>query len=106
MVCLPEQDIDIARSGTRGIESMEIPTHKASAFVQDEAVVERLWMRLPTCTNESGKTFAESKAEMVRAIENIEVAVSTLQSQPKISLRVDDTIRQPIEELVSLRSTS
>jgi malonate-semialdehyde dehydrogenase (acetylating)/methylmalonate-semialdehyde dehydrogenase len=26
------------------------------------------------CTNESGKTFAESKAEIVRALENIEVA--------------------------------
>ena len=26
------------------------------------------------CTRESGKTFAESKAEMVRAVENIEVA--------------------------------
>jgi hypothetical protein len=34
----------------------------------------RITMRLPLITNECGKTFEEAKAEMVRAIENIEVA--------------------------------
>lgn len=54
------------------------------------------------CTNESGKTFAESKAEMVRAIENIEVACgipTLMQSQfsEDIATGVDEImIRQPI----------
>lgn len=54
------------------------------------------------CTNESGKTFAESKAEMVRAIENIEVACgmpSLLQSEfsEDIANGIDEfMIRQPI----------
>jgi len=54
------------------------------------------------CTNESGKTFAESKAEMTRAIENIEVACGIpllLQSEfsEDIATGVDEfMIRQPI----------
>lgn len=54
------------------------------------------------CTNESGKTFAESKAEMTRAIENIEVACGIpllLQSEfsEDIATGIDEfMIRQPI----------
>lgn len=54
------------------------------------------------CTLESGKTFAESKAEMVRAVENIEVACgipTMMQSQfsEDIATGVDELmIRQPI----------
>lgn len=54
------------------------------------------------CTMESGKTFAESKAEMVRAVENIEVAcgIPTLLQGPfseDIATGVDEMmIRQPI----------
>ena len=54
------------------------------------------------CTKECGKTFAESKAEMVRAVENIEVACgipTLLQSafSEDIATGVDEfVIRQPI----------
>lgn len=54
------------------------------------------------CTNESGKTFAESKAEMARAIENIEVACGIpvlLQSEfsEDIATGIDEfMVRQPI----------
>ncbi len=54
------------------------------------------------CTNESGKTFAESKAEIVRAIENVEVACGIpvlLQSEfsEDISTGIDEyMIRQPL----------
>jgi malonate-semialdehyde dehydrogenase (acetylating)/methylmalonate-semialdehyde dehydrogenase len=54
------------------------------------------------CTNESGKTYAESKAEMVRAVENIEVAcgIPTLLQgdfSEDIAHGVDEfMIRQPI----------
>jgi len=54
------------------------------------------------CTNESGKTIAESKAEMMRAIENIEVACgipTMLQSEfsEDVATGVDEfMIRQPI----------
>lgn len=54
------------------------------------------------CTNESGKTFAESKAEVVRAVENIEVACgipTMLQSQfsEDIAKGIDEfMIRQPL----------
>ncbi len=54
------------------------------------------------CTNESGKTFAESKAEMVRALENIEVACGIpvlMQSEfsEDIARGIDEfMIRQPI----------
>lgn len=54
------------------------------------------------CTNESGKTFAESKAEVVRAVENIEVACgipTMLQSEfsEDISGGIDEfMIRQPL----------
>ena len=54
------------------------------------------------CTNECGKTFAESKAEMTRAVENIEVACGIpllLQSEfsEDIATGIDEfMIRQPI----------
>ncbi len=54
------------------------------------------------CTNESGKTFAESKAEIVRAIENIEVACGIpvlMQSEfsEDIARGIDEyMIRQPL----------
>lgn len=54
------------------------------------------------CTNESGKTYAESKAEIVRAIENIEVACGIpmlLQSEfsEDIARGIDEyMIRQPL----------
>jgi malonate-semialdehyde dehydrogenase (acetylating) / methylmalonate-semialdehyde dehydrogenase len=54
------------------------------------------------CTNECGKTFAESKAEMIRAIENVEVACGIpqlLQSEfsEDIAKGIDEfMIRQPI----------
>ena len=54
------------------------------------------------CTQESGKTFAESKAEMTRAVENIEVACgipTLLQSvfSEDIATGVDEfVIRQPL----------
>jgi malonate-semialdehyde dehydrogenase (acetylating) / methylmalonate-semialdehyde dehydrogenase len=54
------------------------------------------------CTNESGKTFVESKAEMARAIENIEVACGIpvlLQSEfsEDIATGIDEfMVRQPI----------
>ncbi len=54
------------------------------------------------CTEESGKTFAESKAEMVRAIENIEVAcgIPTLMQgefSEDIATGIDEyMIRQPL----------
>lgn len=54
------------------------------------------------CTNESGKTLAESKAEMVRAIENIEVACGIpilLQSEfsEDVATGIDEfMIRQPL----------
>ncbi len=54
------------------------------------------------CTRESGKTFSESKAEMVRAVENIEVACSIpklLQSDfsENIATGIDEYyIRQPL----------
>jgi malonate-semialdehyde dehydrogenase (acetylating) / methylmalonate-semialdehyde dehydrogenase len=54
------------------------------------------------CTNECGKTFTESKAEMVRAIENLEVACSIpvlMQSEfsEDIASGIDEfMIRQPI----------
>jgi malonate-semialdehyde dehydrogenase (acetylating)/methylmalonate-semialdehyde dehydrogenase len=54
------------------------------------------------CTNECGKTFAESKGEMARAIENIEVACgipTLLQSEfsEDIATGIDEfMIRQPI----------
>jgi malonate-semialdehyde dehydrogenase (acetylating)/methylmalonate-semialdehyde dehydrogenase len=54
------------------------------------------------CTNESGKTFAESKAEIVRAVENVEVACgipSLLQSEfsEDVATGVDEfMIRQPL----------
>ena len=54
------------------------------------------------CTKECGKTFAESKAEMVRALENIEVAcgIPTMLQSPfseDIATGVDEfVIRQPI----------
>lgn len=54
------------------------------------------------CTNESGKTFAESKAEIVRAIENIEVACGIpmlLQSEfsEDVAKGIDEyMIRQPL----------
>ncbi len=54
------------------------------------------------CTKESGKTFAESKAEIVRAVENIEVAcgIPTLMQgefSEDISTGIDEfVIRQPL----------
>lgn len=54
------------------------------------------------CTRESGKTFAESKAEIVRAVENIEVACGIpklLQSEfsEDITRGIDEfVIRQPV----------
>lgn len=54
------------------------------------------------CTRECGKTYAESKAEMVRALENIEVAcgIPTMLQSPfseDIASGVDEfVIRQPI----------
>lgn len=54
------------------------------------------------CTNESGKTLAESKAEIVRAVENIEVASSIpllMQSEfsEDIARGIDEyMIRQPL----------
>ena len=54
------------------------------------------------CTNECGKTFAESKGEMIRAIENIEVACGIpvlMQSEfsEDIATGVDEfMIRQPL----------
>ncbi len=54
------------------------------------------------CTKECGKTYAESKAEMVRAVENIEVACgipTLMQSQfsEDIATGVDEfVIRQPL----------
>ncbi|HAZ04777.1 MAG TPA: methylmalonate-semialdehyde dehydrogenase (CoA acylating) [Marinilabiliales bacterium] len=54
------------------------------------------------CTHESGKTFAESKAEIVRAIENIEVACGIpvlMQSEfsEDIAVGIDEyMIRQPL----------
>jgi len=54
------------------------------------------------CTKESGKTFAESKAEIVRAVENIEVACGIpklLQSEfsEDITKGIDEfVIRQPV----------
>lgn len=54
------------------------------------------------CTNESGKTFSESKAEIVRAVENIEVACGIpllLQSEfsEDIAHGIDEyMIRQPL----------
>jgi len=54
------------------------------------------------CTNESGKTFAESKAEIVRAIENVEVACGIpvlMQSEfsEDIASGIDEfMIRQPL----------
>jgi len=54
------------------------------------------------CTNECGKTFAESKAEIVRAVENIEVACGIpklLQSDfsEDIATGIDEFyIRQPV----------
>ncbi len=54
------------------------------------------------CTKESGKTFSESKAEVVRAVENIEVACGIpklLQSEfsEDISKGIDEfVIRQPV----------
>ncbi|MDP2235993.1 MAG: CoA-acylating methylmalonate-semialdehyde dehydrogenase [Bacteroidales bacterium] len=54
------------------------------------------------CTNESGKTFAESKAEMLRAVENIEVACGMpvlMQSEfsEDIATGIDEfMIRQPV----------
>lgn len=54
------------------------------------------------CTRECGKTYAESKAEMVRAVENIEVACgipTLMQSQfsEDIATGVDEfVIRQPL----------
>jgi malonate-semialdehyde dehydrogenase (acetylating)/methylmalonate-semialdehyde dehydrogenase len=54
------------------------------------------------CTNESGKTFSESKAEIVRAVENIEVACGIpklLQSEfsEDITKGIDEfVIRQPV----------
>lgn len=54
------------------------------------------------CTKECGKTFAESKAEMIRALENIEVAcgIPTLLQSPfseDIATGVDEfVIRQPL----------
>lgn len=54
------------------------------------------------CTNECGKTFAESKAEMVRAVENIEMACSIpamLQSEfsEDVAKGIDEfVIRQPL----------
>jgi malonate-semialdehyde dehydrogenase (acetylating)/methylmalonate-semialdehyde dehydrogenase len=54
------------------------------------------------CTNESGKTFGESKAELVRAVENIEVACgipTLMQSEfsEDIAHGIDEfMIRQPL----------
>jgi len=54
------------------------------------------------CTNECGKTFAESKAEMVRAVENIEMACgipALLQSEfsEDVATGIDEfVIRQPL----------
>lgn len=54
------------------------------------------------CSKESGKTFAESKAEMIRAVENVEVAcgIPTLMQgefSEDISSGIDEfVIRQPI----------
>jgi malonate-semialdehyde dehydrogenase (acetylating) / methylmalonate-semialdehyde dehydrogenase len=54
------------------------------------------------CTKECGKTFAESKAEMIRAVENIEVAcgIPTMLQSPfseDIATGVDEfVIRQPL----------
>ena len=54
------------------------------------------------CTKESGKTYAESKAEMIRAVENIEVAcgIPTLMQSTfseDIATGVDEfVIRQPL----------
>jgi len=54
------------------------------------------------CTNESGKTLAESKAEMVRALENIETACgipTLIQSDfsENIATGIDEfTVRQPV----------
>ena len=54
------------------------------------------------CTKESGKTYAESKAEMIRAVENIEVAcgIPTLMQSAfseDIATGVDEfVIRQPL----------
>ena len=54
------------------------------------------------CTKECGKTFAESKAEMIRAVENIEVAcgIPTLMQSvfsEDIATGVDEfVIRQPL----------
>lgn len=101
-----KEDIDLAASKAAEayIEWRNIPAVKRIQYLfKMKTVLENNADEIASiCTKESGKTFAESKAEIVRAVENIEVAcgIPTLMQgefSEDIAKGIDEyVIRQPL----------
>ncbi len=101
-----KQDVELAAQ--QAVEAYElwrnIPAEKRIQYLfKMKTVLENNADEIATiCTKESGKTFAESKAEIVRAIENVEVAcgIPTLMQgefSEDIATGIDEfVIRQPL----------
>ncbi len=101
-----KQDVEFAAQ--QAVEAYElwrnIPAEKRIQYLfKMKTVLENNVDEIATiCTKESGKTFAESKAEIVRAIENVEVAcgIPTLMQgefSEDIATGIDEfVIRQPL----------
>lgn len=101
-----EEDVELAaRAAARAFNPWRnVPAEKRIQYLFGmKAVLERNADEIATiCTRECGKTFAESKAEIVRAVENVEVACGIpllMQGEfsENISTGIDEfVIRQPL----------
>ncbi|MBU0474629.1 MAG: CoA-acylating methylmalonate-semialdehyde dehydrogenase [Bacteroidetes bacterium] len=101
-----KEDIEIASEAASSVflEWRNTPAEKRIQYLfKMKTILENNADEISTiCTKESGKTFAESKAEIVRAVENIEVAcgIPTLMQgefSEDISAGIDEyVIRQPL----------
>jgi malonate-semialdehyde dehydrogenase (acetylating)/methylmalonate-semialdehyde dehydrogenase len=109
IACVPEgctQDIrdaaDLAHEAWQGWRNTPATQRVQYLFKMKQLLEAHTDEIAEICTNECGKTFAESKAEIVRAVENIEVAcgIPTLMQSAfseDIATGVDEfVIRQPL----------
>ncbi|MCB9247566.1 MAG: CoA-acylating methylmalonate-semialdehyde dehydrogenase [Ignavibacteriales bacterium] len=101
-----KEDIEMAANASSNVylEWRNTPAEKRIQYLfKMKTILENNADEIATiCTRESGKTFAESRAEIVRAVENIEVAcgIPTLMQgefSEDISAGIDEyVIRQPL----------
>jgi malonate-semialdehyde dehydrogenase (acetylating)/methylmalonate-semialdehyde dehydrogenase len=109
IACVPEgctQDIrdaaDLAHEAWQGWRNTPATQRVQYLFKMKQLLEAHTDEIAEICTNECGKTFAESKAEILRAVENIEVAcgIPTLMQSAfseDIATGVDEfVIRQPL----------